>query len=81
MAKRKNVLTTGDVAKVCNVALRTAQKWFDTGMLKGYRLPFSTDRRVRVEDLAKFMAEHGIPGQDWLKEWQQNGEEDNGIEK
>ncbi|HUU19441.1 MAG TPA: hypothetical protein VMW72_19990 [Sedimentisphaerales bacterium] len=36
MAKGKNVLMTGDVAKICNVAPRTVSKWFDNGQLKGY---------------------------------------------
>ena len=34
----KDVLTTGEVAKICNVASRTVSKWFDSGQLKGYRL-------------------------------------------
>jgi hypothetical protein len=42
MAKGKNVLTTGDVAKICNVAPRTVSKWFDSGQLKGYRIPGRT---------------------------------------
>jgi hypothetical protein len=36
MAKGKNVLMTGDVAKICNVAARTVSKRFDDGQLKGY---------------------------------------------
>jgi len=39
MAKGKNVLTTGDVAKICHVAPRTVSKWFDNGQLRGYRIP------------------------------------------
>ena len=35
----KDVLTTGEVAKICNVASRTVSKWFDSGQLKGYRIP------------------------------------------
>lgn len=61
MAKGKNVLTTGDVAKICNVAGRTASKWFDNGLLKGYRIPGSQDRRIPVEELIRFMKEHDIP--------------------
>ena len=33
------VFTTGQVAKICKVAPRTVSKWFDSGRLKGYRIP------------------------------------------
>jgi excisionase family DNA binding protein len=61
MAKGKNVLTTGDVAKICNVAPRTVSKWFDSGQLKGYRIPGSKDRRIPVSELARFMKAHNMP--------------------
>ncbi len=57
----KEVLTTGEVAKICNVAPRTVSKWFDAGQLKGYRIPGSKDRRIPVAQLVKFMKAHGIP--------------------
>ncbi|MGP1272877.1 MAG: response regulator [Phycisphaerales bacterium] len=57
----KDVLTTGEVAKICNVAPRTVSKWFDSGQLKGYRIPGSKDRRIPVPELIKFMKAHGIP--------------------
>jgi excisionase family DNA binding protein len=57
----KDVLTTGEVAKICNVAPRTVSKWFDSGSLKGYRIPGSKDRRIPVSQLLKFMKAHGIP--------------------
>ena len=61
MAKGKNVLTTGDVAKICHVAPRTASKWFDNGQLKGYRIPGSKDRRIPVNELIRFMKVHNMP--------------------
>lgn len=61
MAKGKNVLTTGDVAKICNVAPRTVSKWFDNGQLKGYRIPGSKDRRIPVSELIRFMKQNNIP--------------------
>ena len=61
MAKGKNVLTTGDVAKICNVAPRTVSKWFDSGQLKGYRIPGSKDRRIPVSELIRFMKMHNMP--------------------
>lgn len=61
MAFEKDVLTTGEVAKICNVAPRTVSKWFDNGQLKGYRIPGSKDRRIPVPELIRFMKSHGIP--------------------
>jgi excisionase family DNA binding protein len=61
MAKGKNVLTTGEVARICNVAPRTVSKWFDSGQLKGYRIPGSKDRRIPVSELARFMKVHNMP--------------------
>jgi excisionase family DNA binding protein len=57
----KEVLTTGEVAKICNVAARTVSKWFDSGQIEGYRIPGSKDRRIPVQALMNFMQEHGIP--------------------
>jgi excisionase family DNA binding protein len=61
MTKKKDVLTTGQVAKICNVAPRTVSKWFDTGQLRGYRIPGSKDRRIPLDQLIRFMRAHGIP--------------------
>ncbi|MCH7721194.1 MAG: helix-turn-helix domain-containing protein [Planctomycetes bacterium] len=61
MAKQKNVLTTGEVAKICNVAPRTVSKWFDSGQLRGYRIPGSKDRRIPLAQLIRFMQAHNIP--------------------
>lgn len=61
MAKGKNVLTTGDVARICNVAPRTVSKWFDNGQLKGYRIPGSKDRRIPLSELVRFMKMHNMP--------------------
>lgn len=61
MPIEKDVLTTGEVAKICNVAPRTVSKWFDSGSLKGYRIPGSKDRRIPLGELLKFMKTHGIP--------------------
>lgn len=58
---QKDVFTTGEVARICHVAPRTVSKWFDTGQLKGYRIPGSKDRRIPREQLMRFMRAHGIP--------------------
>ncbi len=60
-AKVKDVLTTGEVAKICNVAPRTVSKWFDSGALHGYRIPGSKDRRIPLNQLIRFMKQHGMP--------------------
>lgn len=61
MSEKKTVLTTGDVAHLCNVAPRTVSKWFDSGELGGYRIPGSKDRRIPIEQLLRFMRTHGMP--------------------
>ncbi len=61
MPADKDVLTTGEVAKICNVAPRTVSKWFDSGQLKGYRIPGSKDRRIPMSNLVQFMKDHNIP--------------------
>ena len=61
MAKTSDILTTGEVARICKVAPRTVSKWFDSGQLKGYRIPGSKDRRIPRAELLEFMEEHGIP--------------------
>jgi excisionase family DNA binding protein len=61
MARLKEILTTGQVADICKVAPRTVTKWFDSGRLKGYKIPGSRDRRIPLLELMKFMKEYGIP--------------------
>lgn len=55
------VYSTGQVAKICGVSPRTVGKWFDSGRLKGYRIPGSQIRRIPREHLIKFLKEHGMP--------------------
>ena len=57
----KMIFTTGQVAKICKVAPRTVSKWFDSGRLRGYRIPGSQDRRIPREHLIRFLKEHGMP--------------------
>ncbi len=61
MPRQKDILTTGEVAKICNVAPRTVSKWFDSGQLRGYRIPGSKDRRIPLNSLIRFMKSHNIP--------------------
>lgn len=55
------VFTTGQVARICLVAPRTVSKWFDSGRLRGYRMPGSEDRRVPRAQLIRFLKESGMP--------------------
>jgi len=55
------VFTIVQVAKICKKSPRTVSKWFDSGRLKGYRIPGSQDRRIPREYLIKFLKEHGMP--------------------
>jgi excisionase family DNA binding protein len=58
---RTSTFTTSEVAKICQVSERTVAKWLDMGLLKGYRLPGSRDRRVTRDSLVRFFEENGIP--------------------
>lgn len=58
---KKPVFTTGQVAKICKVAPRTVSKWFDSGKLRGYRIPGSQDRRIPRDHLIRFLKEYGMP--------------------
>jgi len=61
MARNKDVLTTGEVARICKVAPRTVTKWFDSGQLRGYRIPGSKDRRIPITQLIRFMRQNNMP--------------------
>lgn len=65
---RKRYYTTGDVARILAVAPRTAAKWIDSGVIPGFRLPGSLDRRVGHDEFAAWLAdrpEFGVrPGPD-----------------
>ena len=57
----KTIFTVSEVARICKVAPRTVSKWFDSGRLRGYRIPGSQDRRIPREHLVRFLKEHGMP--------------------
>lgn len=57
---QKQVFTTGQVAKICHVASRTVAKWFDSGHLRGYRIPGSQDRRIPRAHLIRFLKDNGM---------------------
>lgn len=57
----KTVFTTGEAAKVCKVSQQTIIRCFDSGQLKGFRVPGSRFRRIPREQLFSFMKVNGIP--------------------
>ncbi|MCA8991164.1 MAG: response regulator [Planctomycetaceae bacterium] len=57
----KTVFTTGEAAKICNVSQQTIIRCFDSGQLKGFRVPGSRFRRIPRDILYKFMKDNGIP--------------------
>lgn len=61
MRTAKTVFTTGEAARICKVSQQTIIRCFDSGQLKGFRVPGSRFRRIPRETLHKFMKENGIP--------------------
>ena len=57
----KQVFTTGEVAQICKVSQQTVIRCFDSGKLKGFRVPGSRFRRIPREQLITFMKENQIP--------------------
>ena len=57
----KTVFTTGEAAKICKVSQQTIIRCFDSGQLKGFRVPGSRFRRIPRDVLYKFMRDNGIP--------------------
>jgi excisionase family DNA binding protein len=57
----KTVFTTGEAAKICKVSQQTIIRCFDSGQLKGFRVPGSRFRRIPRDQLYAFMKDNGIP--------------------
>jgi len=57
----KSVYTTGEVAEICKVSQQTVIRCFDSGKLRGFRVPGSRFRRIPHENLLQFMKENNIP--------------------
>ncbi len=57
----KTVFTTGEAAKICKVSQQTIIRCFDSGQLKGFRVPGSRFRRIPREALYRFMKDNSIP--------------------
>jgi len=57
----KDLFTTGEAAEICRVSQQTIIRCFDSGRLKGFRVPGSKFRRIPRQNLVKFMRENSIP--------------------
>ncbi len=53
--------TTGEVAEMFDVCGATVRKWFRLGLLSCHRIPGSTHRRIRREEIERFARENGVP--------------------
>ena len=57
----RRALTTGEIAKACDVNLRTVVRWIERGHLKAYQLPGRGDNRVEIPDFLDFLRRNRMP--------------------
>lgn len=57
----KQVFTTGEAARICNVSQQTIIRCFDRGRLTGFKVPGSKFRRIPRAELVRFMQQNDIP--------------------
>ena len=57
----KELFTTGEAAEICKVSQQTIIRCFDSGKVKGFRIPGSKFRRIPRQSLIAFMKENSIP--------------------
>lgn len=53
-------LTTGEIADLCHVHLRTVLQWIHDGKLKAYRTP-GNHSRVKIDDFIAFLKQYNMP--------------------
>ncbi|MBF0485218.1 MAG: response regulator [Candidatus Omnitrophica bacterium] len=53
-------LTTGEIADLCHVHLRTVLQWIHDGKLKAYRTP-GNHSRVSIDDFIAFLKQYNMP--------------------
>ena len=61
LRKMKDLFTTGEAAEICRVSQQTIIRCFDSGRLKGFRVPGSKFRRIPRASLIRFMRDNNIP--------------------
>lgn len=65
--REKSVFTTFEAAKLCHVSPLSIINWVNAGRLPAFRTP-GGHRRIRREDLVRFMRDNGIPIPDDLRD-------------
>jgi excisionase family DNA binding protein len=65
--REKSVFTTFEAAKLCHVSPLSIINWVNAGRLPAFRTP-GGHRRIRRDDLARFMRDNGIPLPDELRD-------------
>lgn len=65
--REKSVFTTFEAAKLCHVSPLSIINWVNAGRLPAFRTP-GGHRRIRRDDLARFMRENSIPLPDELRD-------------
>lgn len=63
----KSVFTTFEAARLCHVSPLSIINWVNAGRLPAFRTP-GGHRRIRREDLARFMRDNGMPIPEELRE-------------
>ncbi len=66
MDTTKELYTTGEAAEICNLSQQTIIRCFDSGRLRGFRIPGSKFRKIPRDNLLKFMKDNSIPMQNLL---------------
>ena len=61
MDTTKDLYTTGEAADICSLSQQTIIRCFDSGRLRGFRIPGSKFRKIPRDALLKFMKENNIP--------------------
>jgi excisionase family DNA binding protein len=56
--KPRSMLTSSEVASRLNIHVNTIRRWGDLGLLPVYRLGSRNDRRFKLDDIEKYLAEN-----------------------
>ncbi len=60
LALEKTLITTGKVARQCQVTVKTVNNWIKTGSLKACTTP-GRHHRIHIVDFKEFLQRHGMP--------------------
>jgi two-component system, OmpR family, response regulator len=57
----KQIFTTGEAAEICRISQQTIIRCFDSGRVRGFRVPGSRFRRIPRDELIRLMRDNHIP--------------------